>query len=352
MIAFDAADATGKTAIWLRPLDALESRPLPGHRRRAAPDLVARQPLDRLHGRGKAAASVAVAGGPAQTIGDAPHGADGSWSPDGVILLDGRGNDPLWMIDAGGGVRKPLVTPDAAKGERGAGWPAFLPDGRHFLYHLMMAEPRRRTRSGCGTLDTGETARRSCRSASQVVFAPPGYLLFVRDRTLVAQRFDASALELRGDPIPLGEGLGVGDLGLVSISASTTGSLAYRPGLAAQRRLVWIDRNGKEKPALDQDRDYADAWLSPDGSRLVFDVGEDNNKGDLWIRDFARGTTTRFTFEPESEFAPIWSPDGKRIAYSAQHKGWDLYGRTPPGRASRSRCWPERRGQVPDGLVA
>ena len=62
---------------------------------------------------------MAVAGGPAQTVGDAQYGADGSWSPRGLILLDGRGNDPLWAIEAGGGVRRPLITPDAAKGERG-----------------------------------------------------------------------------------------------------------------------------------------------------------------------------------------------------------------------------------------
>src|SRR6185295_7283675 len=84
-------------------------------------------------------------------------------------------------------------------------------------------------------------------------------------------------------------------------------------------------RNGKETTALDEEREYGDTWLAPDGRRLVFGSDETGTKGDLWIRDFARGTTTRFTFEPEREFDPVWSPDGRRIAFSAQRKNWDLY---------------------------
>jgi len=328
MLAFDAADAAGKKAIWLRPLDALESRLVPGTDGALRPIWSPDSRSIAFMAGGKLR-RVAVAGGPVQTIGDAQYGADGAWGPTGVILLDGRGNDPIWVIDAGGGVRKPLVTPDTAKGERGAGWPAFLPDGRHFLHHVLMANPADNTLR-VRALDTGET-KTIMQTPSQVVYAPPGYLLFVRDRTLVAQRFDTSALELRGDPIPLGEGLGIGDLGLVSISASSTGALAYRPGQTAVRRLVWIDRKGQEKPAFDQERQYADVWPSPDGNRLAFDLDEDNNKGDIWIRDFARGTTTRFTFEPEREFSPVWSPDAKRIAYSVQGKSWNLYWKDAAG---------------------
>jgi hypothetical protein len=272
---------------------------------------------------------VAVAGGPVQTIGDAQYGADGSWSPRGVILLDGRGSDPLWVIDAGGGVRKELVLPDAAKGERGAGWPAFLPDGRHFL-HTILTGTAEQNELRVGDLETG-VSKTIMRTASQVVFAPPGYLLYVRDRTLVAHRFDPDALELEGDPVPLSEGLGIADLGLVSISASATGALAYRPGVTALSRLVWIDRKGQETPALPEERAYADASFAPDDSRVAFDVGEDGNKGDIWIRDFARGTTTRFTFEPEAEFAPTWSPDGRRIAYSLQREKMELYWKDAAG---------------------
>jgi dipeptidyl aminopeptidase/acylaminoacyl peptidase len=141
----------------------------------------------------------------------------------------------------------------------------------------------------------------------------------------VAQPFDVRSHELRGEPIPLGEGLGLDNVGLASISVSTGGVLAFRPGQAPRRRLLWMDRNGKETPALEEEREYVNTWLSPDGRRLAFDLEEAGGKQDIWIRDFDRRTTTRFTFEPEVEFDPVWSPDGRRIVYSIQKKRWELY---------------------------
>ena len=146
-----------------------------------------------------------------------------------------------------------------------------------------------------------------------------------------------AALELRGDPIPLGEGLGVGDLGLVSFSAlddrrrSPTAPARRRPAARVDRPQGQGEARPRPGRASTRTR-----GSPPTAAASSSTSSEDNNKGDLWIRDFARGTTTRFTFEPEREFAPVWSPDGKRIAYSAcsdKALGPLLEGRRRDGRA-------------------
>jgi eukaryotic-like serine/threonine-protein kinase len=153
------------------------------------------------------------------------------------------------------------------------------------------------------------------------LYAEPGYLLFVRERTLVAQRFNVDSLTLEGEAIPLGEGLGVDDVGLASFSVSRNGLLAFRSGELQGRRLVWIDRNGKETPAIDAIGEYRDTSISPDGKRLVYDTAVNGGKLDLWIRDLTRGVSSRFTFDPPDELDPLWSPDGRRIVFTSRAKG-------------------------------
>ena len=264
-----------------------------------------------------------MSGGPQQTIAEIPFGADGSWGPNGVILFDGRTTDPLMRVDAGGGVPRPEVTPDPAIGGIGAGYPAFLPGGRDFLYYSLSDKPENNALM-VRTLD-GKDSRLVMKTPSQVIFAPPGYLLFVRERALVAQKFDLATHQVQGEPIPVGEGLDLDFVGLASVSASTNGVLAYRTGQPTQRRLVFRDRTGKETPAMEEEAEYLNTWLSPDGRRLVYDLTEVGDVGDIWIRDMERGTRTRFTYEKEREFAPIGSPDGRRIVYTVQRKFWDLF---------------------------
>jgi Tol biopolymer transport system component len=320
-----AADADGRRMIWIRPLDVLEARPMPGTEGVERPFW---SPDSRFVGFavGPKLKKVDIAGGPPQTISDVlPNSSDGSWSQDGVILIDARATDPLMRVPAGGGVAQPVVFEKGKeKGTPGTGWPEFLPDGKHFLYTIVdPASPEMML--AVGNIDSPMT-KPLFKTTTRVVYAAPGYLLFVRDRTLVVQKFDATSQTLQGEPVPMGEGLGTDDVGLASFSVSRNGVLVYRGGELSGSRLVWVDRSGKETPALDVPADYRDTSLSPDGTRLVYDIGDGGPRGDLWIRDLARGVSSRFTFDAAGEVNAKWSPDGRRIVFTSKAKGaGDLY---------------------------
>jgi dipeptidyl aminopeptidase/acylaminoacyl peptidase len=316
-IAF-AADGDGKRLIWIRALDSLDARPLPGTEGVLRPFWSPDSRFVAFFAGGKLK-KVDTSGGPAQTICDAPNGADGSWSSDGVILFDGRGTDPLLRVPAAGGVAKTEVGVDQKAGVTGVGWPEFLPDGRRYLYMVIGENPQDQMLT-VGTLDSKDS-KPLFKATSRVMYAEPGYLLFVREHTLVAQKFNLDSLSLEGEAIPLGEGLGVDDVGLASFSASRNGLLAFRAGELQGRRLVWIDRSGKETRAIDAIGGYRNTSLSPDGKRLVYDATNDTDRSDLWIRDLTRGVSSRFTFDPQDEVNPQWSPDGRRIVFTSRAKG-------------------------------
>jgi eukaryotic-like serine/threonine-protein kinase len=309
-IAFVATDREGKSLVWLRPLDVLEPHPLPGTdgavRLFWSPD----SRMVAFTGGGKLK-KVDITGGPPQTICDTATGSDGSWSPAGIILFDGRGNDPIWEVPAAGGLTK-------VKGITATGWPVFLPDGRHFLY-MSFAASNDQTLM-VGSLDSDDRTT-LFKTTSRVLYTDPGYLLFVRENTLVAQKFDVKSLAVQGDAVPVGEGLGVDSVGLASFSASRNGVLAFRAGALAGRRLMWFDRSGKPTQAIDAVSDYRDASIAPDGKRLAYDAPTATNLGDLWIFDTVRKVSTRFTFDPAAELAPLWSPDGRRIVFTSRAKG-------------------------------
>lgn len=278
---------------------------------------------------------VPVSGGPPQVVTDASTGADGAWSSSGVILFDGQASDPIRKVSASGGVSSPVVGPKDGDAGYSVGWPAFLPDGEHFLYF--------RFATGGGSkelmltsLDGKEPPKKLLDAESLVQYVSPGFLIYVRENSLLAQPFDLKSLKPTGEPVPLAEQLTSSSNGLADFSASSQGTLVYRSGETSSRRLVWVDRTGKEIADEGDKAIYTNPVVSPDGAHLAF-VIQDPQSGntDVWVRDLKRGVSTRLTFDPAGDGNPAWSPDGKQIAFSSSRgEGNGIYLKDASGAGS------------------
>jgi eukaryotic-like serine/threonine-protein kinase len=317
-LAFNATGSDGKTQIWIRPLNALTAQPLPGTEGTRRPFW---SPDSRFLGfvaDGKLK-KIDVTGGPPTKICDAPTGVDGTWSPEGVILLDGTGPDPILRVSAAGGTPVVQVKPEAARKETQIGWPEFLPDGRHYIY-MVITQRAEDSAYRMGSLDSKETTL-FAPAQTMLAYAPPGYLLFVKDRTLLAQRFDAKAMKTLGEPVPLAEQIGTDAVGLARFSVSRDGVLAYRTGESGNR-MLWMDRSGKELDAIGDPAEHQDPNLSAAGDRLAFTlVDTRTGKYDIWTRDLARGVDSRFTFASGNSYCPIWAPKTDAIVYASDREG-------------------------------
>jgi Tol biopolymer transport system component len=314
-VVFDGTDSTSTTMLWLRPLNSLEAHRLPGTEDCSRPFWSADSKHVGFFAAGKLK-RVPIAGGPPMTICEFARGADGAWGSEGMILFDGTSGDSIQVVPAGGGVVSAATFIDRTNGETGHGWPFFLPDGKRFVYIAWYSQGNESV-IRLGELGTREAVTLTA-GDSRVEYVEPGYLVYEKSNTLMAHPFDAKKGALTGDPFPLAEGIGTGNVGLAHFSGSANGTLIFTGGDSRERQLVWFDRQGRELGSIGEPDHFANPALAPDGKRVAVEVfGNRSDNADLWIIDLVRGVKSRFTFDSADEFAPIWSPDGSLVTFAS-----------------------------------
>jgi Tol biopolymer transport system component len=334
-ILFLLQDEGGRTSIAVRSLDSLGVRRLPGTED-------ARGAFWSPDGREIAFFSdgrlqrIGSAGGPVQTICESGGAFSGAWSRQGTILFTKEFGAPIVAVPATGGTPRPVTALDPERGDVAHSHPAFLPDGRHFVFVARNLDPEK-TSIMLASLDSKDV-RRLFHADSAAVFADPGYLLFARDNALFAWSFDSRGLELIGEPAPVFEQVRYGtEDNTLSVSAAGN-RVAYLPWFM-RRRLVWVDRKGRELGTLGKMGGYEDVRVSPDGRNAAValrDPAHGENQ-DVWVLDASRGTSSRITSERTDEFDPAWFPDGERLVYVSDRFGfYDLYERPASGGAEKT----------------
>src|SRR5467141_50450 len=263
---------------------------------------------------------VDASGGQTQVLCDAPNGRGGAWNRDGVIVFTPDGVGGLSRVSSLGGSPVEMTKPDTSRFEWSHRWPVFLPDGKHFLYLAANFSGHLENNAiFLGSLDSQER-RLLVSTSANAAYSEPGYLVYLRDRTLVAQPFDRRRYVLSGEPHTLSdEVLYFPTVDRAVFSVSSAEVLVTQTGKGASlSQLMWFDRSGKLAGTVGMPGSYDNVRLSPDGHRVATDQTDpDGRKVDIWIHDPARGTARRLTFDPALDQTPVWSPDGKQILFSS-----------------------------------
>jgi eukaryotic-like serine/threonine-protein kinase len=259
-----------------------------------------------------------LGGGPNRSLAQISEIEGGTWNRDDIILFapsytDGR----IWRVSLQGGDAVPLTA--LQDGEMFHRFPSFLPDGRRFLF-VVQASTAEASGLYVSSLDSGSKTRLGG-IKSRAVYVEPGYLLFTRQRVLMAQPFDLAECELRGEPVIVGGRVAnaLNILGQAAFSASDNGVLVYRSVPPLQ--LVWFDRSGKRIGTVGEPGEYSTVDLSTDDRNLVFELlDSETHAGDIWVMDVARGATTRLTSHPDWDMMPTWFPDGKSVLFTRDRR--------------------------------
>ncbi len=319
-VAFTGQDDAGSRVLWIRVLDSLAVRALPGTEGATRPFW---SPEGNFIGffAGGELKKIAANGGPIETIGDAGD-LGGTWNRDGDIVFANGNRRPLHRISAAGGVSEPITTLDTSRGENSHRHPQFLPDGRHFLYLARSSQPEH-TAIYVGSLDSNDV-KRVMTAQTNAFYSPPGHLLFVRDGTLLAQPFDADTHLLSGNPHLVAEGVSyTATSASARFGVSTNGRiLTFVEGSTADRQLGWFNRKGEQLGRVGPTGEYIQPRISRDGKRIAVSQPDPRTGNrDLYLMEVSQGIPSRFTLGASNDWCPVWSPDGREVLFSSDPGG-------------------------------
>jgi eukaryotic-like serine/threonine-protein kinase len=292
-----------------------------------------------------------VSGGPVQAVCDAPAGRGGTWNKDGVIVFAPDVAVGLSLVPAAGGTPALIHDLDRNRGETSHRWPAFLPDGTHYLYLGADISGRKGVDAiYVASLDSNEK-HFIVEATANAAYVAPGFLLFYRDDTLFAQHFNLKRFALTGEPTTiLTEIQYLPQVKGAVFAASDHGLLVAQSGSgAALSQLTWFDRKGNAVGVLGKPGVFGNIFVSPNGKSVAVDKTDmESLNTDVWTYDLHRESARRLTFDPALDAVPVWSPDASRIVFASNRsRNWDLYLKNSDGGQDENIIVSDELGKFP-----
>ena len=316
-LVFAAEAASGESHLWLRRLDSRDARKLEGTAGAHEPFW---SPDSRFIGFFTEAQlwKLEAATGAVEALAATTDTRGGAWRPDGTIVFGGA---RLNRLSASGGAVSTALDVDGASGENNLRYPSFLPDWSHVLYYSRNAKDRARAGLWVHSLDSGVRKHLTAAAASSAVYVDPGYLLYRRDRYLVAHPFDTRRLELTGEPRPIAEDVWYdpGVTAQTNVSASANGIVTFRTGGVELSDLAWFDRQGRLVGTEWEAKGFTALGLSPDGKQILTTFPGQGVERHAWLYDRAAATARQVTSAGDA-ITLAFSDDGTR-AVLGMHGG-------------------------------